>query len=139
MSKTASFKYLGDLRIEARHIRSGKIIVTDAPVDNNGKGEAFSPTDLMATSLGLCMTTIMGIAATTHGFSMEGVTGEITKIMSSNPRKVSEVIIDLYFPDNNYTDKHKAIIENITRTCPVALSLSTDLKQTVNVHYTGNQ
>ncbi len=135
MVKTSSFKYIGDLRLEVKHDRSGQVFVTDAPIDNKGKGEAISPTDMMATSLGLCMVTIMGISAQTHGFSMEGVRGEVTKIMTSNPRKVSEVIIDLYFPDNGYNGKDKKIIEHISRTCPVALSLHPDLKQTVNIVY----
>lgn len=135
MAKTSSFRYLGDLRLEVKHERSGQTFVTDAPVDNNGKGAAFSPTDLAATSLGLCMVTIMGIAAPVHGFTMEGVRGEITKIMASNPRRISEVIVDLYFPDNAYTEKHKQVIRHISKTCPVALSLSPELKQEVNIHF----
>lgn len=135
MAKTSSFRYLGDLRLEVTHERSGQTFVTDAPVDNNGKGAAFSPTDLAATSLGLCMVTIMGIAAPVHGFTMEGVRGEVTKIMASNPRRISEVIVDLYFPDNGYTEKHKQVIRHISKTCPVALSLSPELKQEVNVHF----
>jgi uncharacterized OsmC-like protein len=135
MVKTSSFKYIGDLRLEVKHDRSGQIFLTDAPIDNQGKGEAISPTDMLATSLGLCMVTIMGISAQTHGFSMEGVRGEITKIMTSNPRKIIEVIVDLYFPDNGYSEKDKKIIEHISRTCPVSLSLHPDLKQTVNIVY----
>lgn len=133
MSITSTFKYLGDLQLEVKHEKSGQTFLTDAPVDNNGKGSAFSPTDLMATSLGLCMVTIMGIAAQTHGYSMEGVTGNVTKIMASDPRRVSEIIIDLRFPDNGYTEKQKQIIRQITKTCPVAHSLHADLKQVVNV------
>lgn len=133
MAKTASFKYIGDLRLEVTHNKSQQTFVTDAPVDNNGKGSAFSPTDLMATSLGLCMVTIMGIAAPVHGFSMEGVRGEVTKIMASNPRRISEVVVDLYFPDNGYTEKQKNVIHHISKTCPVALSLSPELKQEVNI------
>lgn len=135
MAKTSSFEYLGDLKIIATHERSGIQLITDAPIDNNGKGSSFSPTDLLATSLGLCMTTIMGMAAQTHGFSMQGVRGDITKIMSDNPRKVSEVVVDLYFPDGEYTDKEKLIIQRCAKTCPVAFSLHTDLAQTVNIHF----
>ncbi len=135
MSHTSSFRYLGDLQIEVTHLKSGQSFITDAPVDNNGKGSAFSPTDLMATSLGLCMITIMGIASQVHGFSMEGVTGTVTKIMASNPRRISEIVVDLYLPDNSYTDKHKQIIKQISKTCPVALSLSPDLKQVVNITF----
>ncbi len=133
MAITSSFKYLGDLQLEVQHEKSGQKFLTDAPVDNNGKGSAFSPTDLMATSLGLCMVTIMGIASQTHGFSMEGVTGNVTKIMASDPRRVSEIIVDLNFPNNGYTEKEKQIIRQITKTCPVAHSLHPDLKQVVNV------
>ncbi len=133
MAKTSSFKYLGDLQIEVKHEKSGQIFMTDAPVDNNGKGSAFSPTDLLATSLGICMVTIMGMASQTHGFSMAGVRGEVTKIMASDPRRVDEIIVDLYFPNNGYTEKEKKIINQITKTCPVAYSLHPNLKQLVNV------
>lgn len=133
MAITSTFKYLGDLQLEVKHERSGQTFKTDAPVDNNGKGSAFSPTDLMATSLGLCMITIMGMAAETHGFSMEGVRGEVIKIMESNPRRVSEIKVNLFFPDNGYTEKHKQIIRQITKTCPVAYSLHPDLKQEISI------
>lgn len=133
MAKTSSFRYIDDLQFEVKHENSGQTFITDAPVDNNGKGLAFSPTDILATSLGVCMVTIMGMASQTHGFSMKGVRGEVTKIMASDPRRVSEIILDLYFPDNGYTDKQKKIITQITKTCPVAFSLHPDLKQVVNV------
>lgn len=130
---TSTLKYLGNLRTELTHLQSGKVVITDAPTDNNGKGEAFSPTDLMSTSLCACMITIMGVAAQTHGFSIDGATAEITKIMSANPRKVSEVQVEITFPKNNYSDKEKRIIEHIAGTCPVALSLHPDLKQNVKL------
>lgn len=130
---TSTLEYLGDLRTKLTHIQSGQVVVTDAPTDNNGKGEAFSPTDLMSTSLCACMITIMGVAAQTHKFSIDGATAEITKIMSANPRKVSEVQIVITFPRNNYSDKEKKIIELIANTCPVALSLHPDLKQSVKL------
>jgi len=132
---TSIVKYLGDLRTECTHINSGKIIVTDAPVDNNGKGDAFSPTDLAATSLAACMITIMGVSAKAHNFSIDGCYAEVTKVMSANPRKISEVIIDLFFPENNFSENEKKIIEHISKTCPVALSLADDVKQTVHIHY----
>jgi putative redox protein len=132
---TSTLKYLGNLRTELTHVQSGKVVITDAPVDNNGKGEAFSPTDLMASSLCACMITIMGIAAHTHNFSIDGATAEITKIMSAEPRKVSEVQIEIKFPINNYSDKEKRIIEHIAKTCPVALSLHPDLKQSVKLTF----
>jgi putative redox protein len=124
-----------DLRTEITHLRSGSRIMTDAPVDNHGKGEYFSPTDLLSASLGSCMTTIMEIAGREHGFSIEGTEIIITKIMSENPRKIAEIVVELNFPPNNYSDKVKKIIEITSRTCPVALSLHPDLKQTVLLKY----
>lgn len=132
---TVESKYKGELRTEAFHVRSGTVIATDAPVDNQGKGEHFSPTDLVATSLGSCMITIMGIATRTHGFSIDGATWKTTKIMADNPRRISEIVIEITFPPNNYTDSQKRVIEHITKNCPVALSLHPDLKQTVTLIY----
>lgn len=123
--------YSGQLRTEAKHIQSGNKLITDAPTDNQGKGEAFSPTDLLATSLGSCMLTIMGIAANTQGFSIDGTTINITKIMASEPRRVGEVICEFNFPDISYTEKQKKIIRNASDTCPVSKSLHPDLKQTI--------
>jgi putative redox protein len=128
---TIETKYLGDLRTHATHVRSGKTLITDAPPDNKGKGEAFSPTDLLATSLGSCAMTITGIAAQTHGFNVDGTGIRITKIMADNPRRIGEVIVEFNFPKNNYSDKEKAIIENAAKTCPVAKSLHPELKQTL--------
>lgn len=132
---TVETKYLGNLRTEAKHMHSGTILLTDAPIDNKGKGEAFSPTDLLATALGSCMLTIMGIACQTHNFSIDGTDVRITKIMADNPRRVGEVRIELFFPQNNYSGKEKAIIENAAKTCPVAKSLHPDLKQTLIFHF----
>ncbi len=125
--------YTGGLRTEAVHLKSGVQIITDAPTDNHGKGEAFSPTDLASTSLAACMLTIMGISGEEHGFSVKGAKAEVTKIMASNPRRISEIKIKLLFPPNDYSDKHKKIIKHISRTCPVALSLSKDLKQSIEL------
>jgi len=127
--------YEGNLRTKAKHLRSANEIITDAPVDNQGKGEAFSPTDLLATSLGSCMLTIMGIASNTHGFNIDGTKVDITKIMGSNPRRVSEVIVELFFPSVSYSQKEKKIIENAAFTCPVSRSLHPDLKQTIIFHF----
>ncbi|WP_285010644.1 OsmC family protein [Pedobacter faecalis] len=132
---TSKITYNGGLRTTSVHERSGNTITTDAPVDNKGKGEAFSPTDLLATSLGNCMLTIVGIAANEHGFDIDGTTCEITKIMAEGPRRVSEIIVEFQFPDNNYSDKVKAIIERSAHTCPVAYSLHPDIKQTVTFNY----
>jgi len=127
--------YEQNLRTNAKHLRSAKEIITDAPVDNKGKGEAFSPTDLLATSLGSCMLTIMGIASNTHGFNIDGTKADITKIMASDPRRVSEVIIELFFPPITYSIKERKIIENAAFTCPVSRSLHPDLKQTIIFHF----
>ena len=133
--KTSKIIYQGNLRTEATHLRSGQTIITDAPIDNNGKGEAFSPTDLMATSLGSCMLTIMGIAAEKYLINIEGTTLEITKIMASDPRRVSEIIVEFSMPQRNFTDREKKILENAAYTCPVAKSLDKELKQTVVFNY----
>ncbi|MDR1985319.1 MAG: OsmC family protein [Prevotellaceae bacterium] len=129
--ETIKTTYLGELRTEATHIQSNDIIHTDAPADNHGKGEAFSPTDLFAASFGSCMLTIMGISANAHGFSIDGTTAKITKIMGTNPRRIAEIIVELTFPKNNYSAKEKKIIELCAKECPVANSLHPDLKQTV--------
>ena len=129
-------QYLGNLRTEIEHIQSGNKIITDAPLDNNGKGEYFSPTDMFSSSLGSCMLTIIGIAANTHGFSIDGTTLEIEKIMAANPRRVAEIKIDVHFPkDANYTDKQKRIIEAAAKTCPVANSLHPDVIKNINYIY----
>ena len=127
--------YTGELRTQATHLASQNTIITDAPIDNNGKGEAFSPTDLLAASLGSCMLTIMGISANAHGFSIDGTKISITKIMAANPRRVGEIIVDFTFPVNNYSDKEKMLIEKAAASCPVALSLHPDLKQTINFNW----
>ncbi len=133
--KTSKIKYLGNLRTEATHLQSGATIITDAPTDNHGKGEAFSPTDLMSTVLGCCMLTIMGIVAERHAINIAGTTIDITKIMEANPRRVGEIIVEFYLPPNNYSDKEKQLLENAARTCPVAQSLKPELKQTVVFNY----
>ena len=132
---TSTINYTGNLRMKARHELSGTNLLTDAPIDNQGKGEAFSPTDLLATSLGCCMMTIIGIAAREHQFNVDGTSIEVTKVMLSDPRRVGEVKVEFTFPKHDYTEKEKKIIEAAARTCPVALSLHPDLKQTLIFHY----
>jgi uncharacterized OsmC-like protein len=132
---TSKVIYLSELRTEAQHLYSGVKITTDAPLDNQGKAEFFSPTDLAATSLASCMLTIIGIAARTHGFSIDGTEASINKIMYSNPRRIGEIHIDYLFPAIAYTEKQKKIIEIAGRTCPVALSLHPDLKQEISFHF----
>lgn len=129
---TINTKYLGELRTEATHLQSGTKIITDAPSDNQGKGQAFSPTDLLSASLGSCMMTIMGIAANNHGINIAGTAFEITKIMGTEPRRVIEIQIDFNFPEGFiYSDKEQKLLENAARNCPVAKSLHPDLKQTL--------
>lgn len=132
--ETVRTTYLSDLRTEATHVRSGNKLTTDAPVDNQGRGEFFSPTDLLATALGSCMLTIMGIAARTHGFDIDGTDVKITKVMGTAPRRVVEIIVELTFP-HSYTPKERKIIELSAKECPVANSLHPDLKQTLIFNY----
>lgn len=129
---TSKVIYTGELRTEATHLRSGTVIETDAPLDNNGKGERFSPSDLVATALASCMCTIMGIAARTHGMNIDGTECEIEKIMVADPRRIGEIKVNLHFPKTqSYTDKEKKILEHAALTCPVFESLHPDCKKTV--------
>jgi putative redox protein len=132
---TSKIVYTGELRTEATHLASGTKIITDAPVDNHGKGQAFSPTDLLATSLANCMLTVMGIAANTHSINMDGASAEVTKVMAANPRRVSEVHVKITIPAKNYTDKEKNILEHAARTCPVAQSLHPNILQDITFLY----
>lgn len=131
--ETAKTKYIGDLRTEIVHLRSGSIITTDAPVDNKGKGEFFSPTDMVASALGSCIFTIMGIAAKEHGFSIDGSSCRITKIMTDSPRKIGEIIIEFDFTGCVYSDKQKKILEYCVKTCPVSLTLHESVSQNVTL------
>lgn len=123
--------YLGKLRTENEHLQSGNKVITDAPCDNQGRGEYFSPTDLLATSLGSCIMTIMGIKARDNGIDIEGTAVHVTKIMASDPRRVAEVVVEFIFPSKEYTDEEKQVIESVAGTSPVPLSLHPDLKQTI--------
>lgn len=135
MSITVKTTYLGNLRTENIHLQSGAKIITDAPTDNRGKGEAFSPTDLLATSLGNCIMTIMGITAMDNGIDIEGTQLNITKIMASDPRRVSEVVLEFIFPDKGYTEQQKRIIESVAGISPVPLSVSLNLKQNIKFNW----
>jgi uncharacterized OsmC-like protein len=133
---TSTVIYTGDLRTEATHIRSGSSIETDAPVDNHGKGERFSPTDLVATALASCMVTTIGIAGQAHNLDIDGVVCQVEKIMLSDPRRIGEVKISMDFPRaQKYTDKEKKIIENTALTCPVLISLHPDCKKTLTINW----
>lgn len=132
--KTSCVTYLGDLRTEAEHLASGNKMITDAPVDNQGRGEFFSPTDLLATSLASCMLTIMGILARQYQFDITGTRAEVTKIMGTDPRRVAEVVIDFYFPAG-LTERDRKFIQAAIDNCPVGKSVHPNLKQTINLHY----
>lgn len=131
----SKISYLGELRTEARHLKSGETFITDAPLDNQGKGAAFSPTDLLATSLGACMVTIMGIAARTHGIPIGKIEISVSKFMASNPRRIEKIGLILEIEDRGYTDHQKNLLETAGRNCPVAKSLHPDLVQEVQFIY----
>lgn len=127
---TSKVTYLGNLRTENEHIKSGSTFITDAPTDNNGKGEAFSPTDTVATGLANCMITVMGIKAREMGVNMDGTTAEVTKTMAANPRRISKIEINLKFPEG-IEEKSRKILENTGRTCPVMQSLHPDIEKDI--------
>ena len=128
-------EYLGALRTQDAHLLSGNTIITDAPPDNNGKGEAFSPTDLVCAALSSCMMTLMGISAEKEGIYLTGLKSEITKIMATNPRRVQEIQIHFSHPDLIATEAQKEKLKHAALTCPVAMSLSENLKQTVTFDF----
>ena len=127
--------YKGDLRTEAEHLASGVKIISDAPVDNHGKGEAFSPTDLVSTALAQCMITLMGIAANNHEISLGKIVAEVTKTRASEPRRISVIKVDVKIENLNYSNKDKTILEKAALTCPVAKSLSPDVIQDITFIY----
>jgi len=127
--------YHGGLRTEVTHLKSGNRVVTDAPLDNNGKGEAFSPTDLACASLSSCMMTLMGILAQRESIDLTGLTSEIVKIMDNNPRKIAEVQITFTHVNLVATDIQKEKLRRAALTCPVALSLGADVKQSVSFNF----
>jgi len=133
--ETAHVTYLGGLRTEALHLRSGEKIITDAPVDNHGKGEAFSPTDLMSTSLACCMMTLMGIAANGHGIELRGLEARVVKHMAANPRRVERVEVAFTLDGSALDARQRTLLEHAARTCPVAMSLSKELVQDVTFTY----
>jgi uncharacterized OsmC-like protein len=131
---TSKVTYTGNLRTLCTHQRSGSTIETDAPVDNHGKGERFSPTDLLATALASCMITTMGIACLTHNIDIDGMECDVEKIMVPNPRKVGEVKIDMRFPVSKpFTEKEMKILETAALKCPIMESLHPDCKKTLNI------
>ena len=127
---TSIVNYLGDLRTSAIHIASDKNIITDAPIDNQGKGEAFSPTDTVATALASCLLTIMGIKARDLNIDIKNTTAEVSKVMASNPRRISEIQITVNFT-RSYDQRIKKILEKAALACPVSNSLHPDLKKNI--------
>ena len=126
--------YIGDLKCEAKHLQSGNLIKTDAPLDHCGKGENFSPTDLLATSLGSCLLTIMAIKARSKGWELENISLDIEKIMTKNKeRKIEQLIIDIYIPENLPKEKLN-FIQNASKDCPVTRNLSESLDIKINWH-----
>ena len=132
---TITNQYKGSLRTNAIHLRSGDSIITDAPVDNNGKGEAFSPTDLVAGALSACMITTMGILAEREGVDMSGIHTDVLKIMAPDPRRISEIRINMYWDNCKASGKHIQMLKRAALTCPVALSLHPDIHQDISFHF----
>lgn len=132
---TLTSVYQGDLRTESTHTRSGNKVITDAPVDNNGKGEAFSPTDLVCTALSTCMLTTMAIWAEREGIDLKGMHAAVIKVMASNPRKIAEIQVKLSKPNLVATPAQKDRLKEIAHACPVALSLHDTVKQTIQFEF----
>jgi putative redox protein len=132
---TLTTSYQGSLRTENIHTRSSSIVITDAPVDNQGKGEAFSPTDLVCTALSSCMLTTMGILAERENVDMRGMKTEVVKIMGSNPRKIAEIQIIMWHDNLIATEEQKKKLRHAALTCPVALSLHDSVKQTITLNF----
>ena len=135
MSHSIENRYLGKLRTHSTHLKSSETIITDAPVDNNGKGNAFSPTDLVASALCSCMTTVMGICAEKNNFELPGSIAYVTKIMESHPRRISKIIIEINFDNNDLSDQQMQKLVTVAKGCPVAQSLSSDLIQKVKFNF----
>jgi uncharacterized OsmC-like protein len=134
---TAIVLYLGQLRTEALHLASENQIITDAPTDNHGQGQAFSPTDLVASALASCLFTIMGIVADRHHLDIKGARAEVQKIMADQPRRIGAIHVDITMPPAaaNFSLAERQLLENAARTCPVAKSLSADIQQVINFKY----
>jgi uncharacterized OsmC-like protein len=131
----ATVTYSGDLRTHAVHLLSNTSIRTDAPTDNQGLGEAFSPTDLLATALASCMLTIMGISARNHHLLIDGATAHVKKSMAANPRRVSQIDIEINMPPMPFSQTQRQILETAAKTCPVALSLHPDIIQNLSFNW----
>ncbi len=129
---TAKVEYLGGLRTKCTHLQSGIEILTDAPLDNKGRGEAFSPTDLVATSYASCMITIMGIYCNEHGYNFEHCDASVTKIMASDPRRIGKINIELDLSGNGWDDLTKEKVIRAGKACPVAKTLGNNVEVVFN-------
>jgi len=131
---TSTVIYNGGLRTECLHVKSGDSFVTDAPTDNNGLGQAFSPTDTVATALASCMLTMMGIKADGLSVDLENSKAEVTKHMAASPRRISKIEVRLILP-SNISEKDRKILEHTARTCPVLYSLHSDIEKDISFHW----
>lgn len=131
---TSKVTYEGDLRTTCIHIKSSNQFVTDAPVDNNGKGEAFSPTDTVATGLASCMLTVMGIKARDLNVDLKGATAAVTKTMTANPRRISKIEVHITIPVSA-DEKTQKILENTGNTCPIHYSLHPDIEKIISFQW----
>lgn len=131
---TSRITYMGQLRTSSVHLQSGSEVLSDAPTDNHGKGEAFSPTDMIANSLGTCMLTTMGIKAQAMGISLDGSTAEVTKVMANDPRRIARIIINLQMT-GTADAASRTILERVGHHCPVAISLHPDLVQEITYNW----
>jgi len=132
---TIKSSYLGSLRTQATHVLSGNALLTDAPLDNNGRGEAFSPTDSVCAALSSCMMTLMGIYAEREGIDLSGLRSDIVKHMESNPRRIGKIEIDFYWPEAVASEHQKEMLKRAALTCPVSKSLHPDLVQDIRFHF----
>lgn len=131
---TSTVKYLGGLRTECTHLQSGTVIHTDAPTDNHGKGEKFSPTDLVATAYASCMISIIGIYCNEHGYTYEHGEAMVTKIMAASPRRIAKIVIDMDLSGNGWDEVTFEKIKRVAEACPVAKSVSADMEIEITFH-----
>jgi uncharacterized OsmC-like protein len=131
---TSKVTYLGDLRTSSIHVPSGNEILSDAPVDNNGKGEAFSPTDTVANALASCMMTVMGIKAREMNVDLKNSVAGVTKIMSTTPRRIATIEVDFEMQGTN-DEKDRRILERVAMTCPVFLSLNSEIEKKISFNW----
>lgn len=132
---TSRVSYTGNLRTQMIHLKSGAELITDAPTDNHGKGESFSPTDLFAASLAACILTVMGIKAEEKNWDLKGSSASLLKVMASDPRRVSRIEIELVFCNGDYPEKKRKILERVGNTCPVEFSLHPDIEVEISYVY----